>query len=1026
MKNAHRHIGSPWRGSAVLLAGLLLAGIASASASASVSPAVAAARPSEILRRYDHDVWRARDGLPGDQIPAIARTTDGYLWIGTDEGLARFDGQRFTPFGELARSALSVGGVASLLAGPDGSLWIGARSGRILLWKDGALSPVGPALGLKEPIRALCRSADGALWAGTAGAGVVRVFGGESRAVASANGLPDGGVVALQPAPDGGVWIATRRGLARWTHGSLSVFTRRDGLPDDQILSLGSDGAGGIWIGTIGGGLGRWTERGFEGLGGGDSDAALTALAAEEGGALWVGARGGGLTRYAGGGFESHLPRGVLMSDTVLALCVDSEHSVWVGTRGGGLHRFRPKTFATYDRDDGLPTNTVSAVLEDAAGDLWVGTRGNGSGDRGGLARLRRGVWTAYGIRDGLPAARVGSLFEDRKGTLWIGSAGGGLTKWENGRLVPVVPATDREPGNSGVLAIAQDRDGTLWWGTGRGTLWRLRDGRASAVRFADDGAPDRVFALLASADGTLWIGTSGGLFRRRGDSTRVFRRADGLPHDAVLAIHEDGAGILWIGTRGGLARLDGDRLASFRPREGLGDDAVFHVLEDAAGTLWLAGQSGVWRAARRELEDVAGGRARAVHAIHYGAADGIPDGACSGGSQPSAWRDREGRLWFATEGGVTVLDPSALVPAAPLAVHVDGVLADRRPLDPRRARVEPGTRLVSIHYAASSLLDPPSLRFRHRLEGFDRDWIDSGPDRTADYTNLPPGTYVFRVAVRAAPEGRWSEAAAPLALTVRPRYYQTTGFAALCAAAALTALWALHRIRLHQLRRRFGAVLEERARLARDVHDTLAQGFTAILLHLDSVSANLVRSPDAALHHLDRVRHTARRSLAEARRAVWDLRHRASERGSLAAALSEFASELQTASTRIDVRVRGPIRPLPEDVERELSSLAREAVTNAVHHARARMIRVAVRYARGAVHVVIRDDGRGFDPTVAPRGHFGLLGMRERTRRLRGRLRLRSHPGHGTVVSIRVPMGSEYSQLRRALAFPEAQRRPA
>jgi signal transduction histidine kinase len=493
-----------------------------------------------------------------------------------------------------------------------------------------------------------------------------------------------------------------------------------------------------------------------------------------------------------------------------------------------------------------------------------------------------------------------------------------------------------------------------------------------------------------------------------------------------VLALHEDGAGVLWIGTRRGLARLEGDRLASFGPPEGLRDGALFHVLEDGTGALWLAGVAGVSRVARRELEDVAAGRARSARVVHYGAAAGIPDGACSGGSQPSAWRDRHGRLWFATESGVAVLHPSAVRAGAPLAVHVDGVLADRRPLDPRGASVEPGTRLVSIHYATSSLLDPPSLRFRHRLDGFDRDWVDAGADRTADYTNLPPGTYAFRVAVRAAEE-TWSETAAPLVLTVRPRYYQTSAFAALCTAAAAAALWGLHRLRLHQLRRRFAAVLEERARLARDVHDTLAQGFTGILLHLDSVSANLARSPEAALHHLDRVRHTARRSLAEARQAIWDLRHRSSERGALAAALSDFAAQTQTESaTRVAVRTRGRVRPLPEDVERELASLAREAVTNAVRHARARTIRVAVCYARAAVHLVIRDDGRGFDPADAPPGHFGLLGMRERTRRLRGRLRLRSRPGHGTLISIRVPLGSEYSELRRALAFPETARRPA
>ncbi|MEP6993991.1 MAG: histidine kinase [Acidobacteriota bacterium] len=406
------------------------------------------------------------------------------------------------------------------------------------------------------------------------------------------------------------------------------------------------------------------------------------------------------------------------------------------------------------------------------------------------------------------------------------------------------------------------------------------------------------------------------------------------------------------------------------------------------------------------------------VHVTHYGAAAGIPNGTCSGGSQPAGWRDREGRLWFATEAGVTFIDPRIEAPRAPPSVRIENVLADQRPLNLKHVRLEPGTRLLSIQYTALSLLDPQSLRFRYRLQGFDRDWVDAGSRRTAEYMNLPPGSYQFRVAAGNG-DGTWNESPLRLALTVSPHFYQTFWFASLCAAAAIGLAWALHRMRLRQLRHRFDAVLQERARLARDVHDTLAQGFTAILLHLESVSATLSSSPEVARHHVDRVRQTARHSLAEARRAVWDLRRRSSKEGGLATALSDFvAGTTPPSKTSIQVRSRGTIRPIPDAVEEELERLGQEAITNALHHADASTIRVGIAYEREAIRLTVSDDGRGFDPTLAPlaRGHFGLLGMRERTQRVHGRLTLRSRSGRGTVVSIRVPLDSEIQRLRLAL----------
>ena len=974
--------------------------------------------PSEILRHYEHDSWRVRDGLPSDDVEAIVRTRDGYLWLGSDEGLVRFDGVRFARLEELSKTPARTGSVRSLLAGRDGSLWIGTHNGVLYRWIGGALSVYGPSRGFGHGIRALCEGADGSLWVGTWGGGVFRLARGTSDSFTTANGLPANDVFAIRQGPDGSVWIATWAGLARWKAGALTSYAKRDGLPTDKVFSLGADPGGEPWIGAIGG-LARWRDGRLEAFGAseGAPNAAFTAMAVEPDGMLWIGTKGGGLIRFSHGVFERGLSAGVLGSDIVLAMCRDGEGSIWVGTRGGGLHRFKPKVFTTYDQADGLPSNTVSAVLQDAAGDMWVGTRGNGSGDIGGLARLQNGTWTRYGMRQGLASNRVGSLFEDRQGTLWVGGAGGGLARVEKGRITRVFDS-DGEPGNNGVLAIAQDREGAIWFGTGRGALYRLQGGKRTPILLSEDRRPGRILSLLSARDGSVWIGTGGGLYRWK--DGRATADPGGLPHNPVLALYEDAGGILWLGTRGGgLGRRSRDGKVSFiTSREGLCGDVIFQILEDSSQNLWLSGPAGVCRVPKADLESVALARTRAVRAIRYGAAAGIPNGSCSGAAQPAGWRDRAGRLWFTTDAGVIVVDPLALAPSAPASVRVESVLADQRPLDPAAARLEPGTRHLSIRYTSLSLLDPMRLRFRYRLEGFDREWVDAGGRRTAEYMNLPAGSYRFRVAVGNG-DGVWNESGAGLTLTASPHFYQTPWFVTLCAAAVVGAAWGLHRIRLRQLRHQFNAVLAERARFARDVHDTLAQGFTAILLHLESVSATLSTAPEVARHHVDRVRQTARRSLVEARRSVWDLRRSASENGSLVAALADFAAEAKTRSPAVvEIRSRGPVRPISDDVEHELVRLAQEAVTNAMHHAGARAIRIGIIYHRDAIRLTVSDNGRGFEPSLEPAspGHFGLLGMRERTQRLRGRLTLRSRPGRGTVVSIRVPLDSEFHGLRRAL----------
>jgi signal transduction histidine kinase/sugar lactone lactonase YvrE len=542
-------------------------------------------------------------------------------------------------------------------------------------------------------------------------------------------------------------------------------------------------------------------------------------------GSLWVGTEDGGLTRIARDGHAStYTARDGLSNDIVLEILEDREGNLWAGTQDGGLNRFSDSRFVTWTAREGLAANIVWPVLGDREGGIWVGT------SNGGLSRLREGrVVASYDTGDGLPSNAVQALAEDRDGTLWVGTRGGGLARMRQGRL----SVLERPLPGPSVSALCAARDGGLWIGLRGGGVCRLEDGSLECFG-PEQGLPaPGIHHLLESRDGTLWVATNGGgLASLREGRFRTLTVQDGLSSDIVNSLHEDADGTLWVGTYGGgLNRLAAGRFRRYSTAEGLYDDAIFSILDDRRGNLWMSCNKGVFRVSRKELADLDRGLVASLHPVAYGVEDGMRNRECNGANQPAGWRASDGRLYFPTIEGLVSVDPRRLGErSAPPPVVLEQVVADGVPLPAGSDLVlGPGALDLEFGYTAPSFAAPGRVRFRYRLEGLDRDWVEAGNRRAAYYTRVPPGEYRF-VVTAANEDGAWNEGGASVGVRLRPRFHQTRSFALLGSlGVGLLALGA-HRLRVRRLRARERDLLRlvvERTRSLREEQEkTLAALF--------------------------------------------------------------------------------------------------------------------------------------------------------------------------------------------------------
>ncbi len=767
----------------------------------------AALDPRLAVTQYRRDTWTSREGLPQSSVEAIAQTPDGYLWLGTQEGLVLFDGVRFVVFDKATTPALRHNRVTALLAARDGSLWIGTEGGGVTRLLAGAFDHLD---GLPSPaVRALGEDASGAVWAGT-DAGLARFSVDRFAAGPTAEGLARRPVLALH-AGRGGLWVGLRDGAVRVD--AAGVTRLGGGLPQARVNALWEDLDGTLWLGG--------SDDLFVRRPGEEAVAPVTlarphphvtALCRDRDGVLWAGTDEGVL-RLGDALRHGAIAAQRLSNDRVQHILEDREGSLWIGTQDGGVTRLAQGRFTTWSAVEGLAADIAWPILGDRDGSLWIGTKS------GGVSHFRDGRFETYSTANGLAADSVQSLAQTPDGALWVGTRSAGLDRIEGGRFSHY-GAKQGIVGDS-VSVLATTRAGRLWVATRSGGLCYMDAGRCVPWSPGTPSLVDvAIYSIVESRDGSLWIGTNGaGLLRLSPDGQRrAYTTRDGLSADIVNIVHEDAEGTLWVGTYGGgLNRLRGDHFTSYTTSQGLYDDAIFSILEDSRGRLWMSCNKGVFRVDKQELDDLDRGVVTRLHPVAYGVEDGMKDRECNGANFPPAWKDPHGRLWFPTIQGVASVDPEKLpVNSIPIEVNLEQVVVDGRSAA-RSGEVvlAPGARNVEFHYAAPSFVVPGRVRYRYRLEGLDPDWVDAGARRVAYYSRLPPGHFRFRVAA-ANEDGVWNEEGTTLAVRLLPRLYQTPWFAAACAAVLGAAVWSGDRLRTRRRAAREAALeslVEERTR---------------------------------------------------------------------------------------------------------------------------------------------------------------------------------------------------------------------
>jgi signal transduction histidine kinase/ligand-binding sensor domain-containing protein/CheY-like chemotaxis protein/HPt (histidine-containing phosphotransfer) domain-containing protein len=767
--------------------------------------------PALQTTQYVRENWQIPDGLPQSSAQAVARTPDGYLWIGTQEGLARFDGVRFVVFDDGTGAAIPNKHIAVLHVALDGRLWVGTRAGLAVLEGGRFRIYDGVAALAHAYVRAITEDRTGHLWVGTE-SGLVEIDHDRIRTFGVADGLGDATIRTLLADRHGAVWVATASGgLYRRDAEAFTRVPLGAESSTDPVTAMHEDADGVLWFGTATGALFRRDNGTLEAVASsGQLGTVVRAITHDRDGNLWIATRGAGLVRYRDGKFSA-LEADLFARSDLRALLEDDEGSLWIGSYGGGLLRLRDPKIATFGEPEGLAGKLTWSIAPSRGGGLWIGTDA-------GLSRYAGGRFQHYAGPRGHEGVRVRAVLEDRSGALWAGTDGAGAYRLDGGAMT----VFNRASGLSGdsVLAIAEDRSGRIWIGTNVG-LDRIADGKVSSVQSLLQAAGPMAISLIhEDRRGAVWVASEAhGLFIIEEHGTRHLGLEDGLPSDWVIAIHEDERGLVWLGTTDGLALWDGHKVTSFARFGGALRETILQVLEDDRHQLWMTTNKGLISVARAGLDALARGGA-ALPAIRlYDAADGLRSAEFDGGNTHAGCRTPDGLLWFPGILGIARVDPVHVTAnRLPPPVRIEQLVTDGAPQAVIEGmQIRPGAQQWEFHYTGLSLMVPKRSQFRYRLEGLDKDWVEAGTRRTAYYTGLAPGTYTFRVTA-SNNDGVWSPRGASMRFTLLPHFYQTLWFRMLCAAAVLLAAGGWYRLRIGRLRRLAGALTEQVAQRTRDL----------------------------------------------------------------------------------------------------------------------------------------------------------------------------------------------------------------
>jgi ligand-binding sensor domain-containing protein len=954
--------------------------------------------PTRRISQYVHDKWGEDKGFVGGRIYAIGQSADGYLWIGTERGLVRFDGSNFTLIQRSLPNSPPMSPVRGLVTDASGNLWIRLEGASMLIYHDGKFEDPYARFDLQDIIfTATVSDYEGRIILSGLGDRTFRYEDGRLETIVSAEQNP-GIVISLAATRDQSIWLGTQdNGLFRLSQGHISKVAQE--LKDSKINALLPADTGGLWIGT---------DNGIH---------------------LW---EGGVLATL-------NLPSS-LRHLQILSLARDHDQNVWIGTNHG-IVRITPSGAVSLDQLN--PGFEVTAIYEDLDGDIWFG------GSRG-LERLRNGMLTTFSTSDGLPSGGIGSVDADSTGRIWFAPLSGGLYWMKEERVGHItVDGLDddvvysigsgdgevcvgRQHGGLTVLtgrgdsftartytqadglaqnsvySVHRDRDGTIWAGTVSAGVSRLNGGKFTNYSDSSGLPSNAVNSIIEGFDGTTWLATPSGLASFANGHWTTHTANDGLPSSNVRTIFEDTKHVLWTATSGGLAYISSGKIkVPLRLPEALREQ-IFGVAEDGMGSLWFTTSDHILRVNQDRL---LGDSLSDTDVQTYGMADGL-QGMEGAGRDGSLVADSQGRIWISRKSGLSMADPIVISKnSVPVAVRIESMSAGGSQINAKNPiKIPSGIRSITLNYGSTNLAKPERIRFRYKLDGSDQGWSDPVASRQVVYKNLGPGTYLFRI-VASNSVGLWNGPETSVPFVIEPAFWQTWWFRVACLAGCCLMILAIYRLHIHQLTKRlnvgFQERLAERTRIAQELHDTLLQGVLSASLQLD-VAEDQLPEDSAAKPLLKRVLQLMGTVTEEGRNALRGLRTTEPSSQSLETAFSRLRQEFPVdGKTDYRVIVDSATRPMRPLIRDEVYRIGREALLNAFKHAHANRIEVEVEYASRHLRVLVRDDGRGINPQVLHsglEGHWGLDGIRERSKRIGADLRLRSRIGAGTEVDLTVP----------------------
>ena len=952
--------------------------------------------------QYGYEVWNVDNGMPENEIRGITQTPDGYLWLATFNGLARFDGVHLTVFNRETPGLLS-NQFGTMLQGRGGDLWLDSVDRGLVRYHNGVFRFYGRQDGVPADIvNGLTGDNHGNVWVLTGGR-IIHWDEGSSRffdVSPQSASLP----YRMLLWDSGGFWVRQGDRVHCFSAGHFKDYTLPKQVQHNALWGAALDQSGTLWLETMDGRRARITADDVSYMIEPRTGENVTAgTTYNKSLIMHVGAR---LKRTFSFTSANHV-----VSVTPWHFYEDKQGNLWIGTQEEGLYRLQKQSIVSYSKEQGLVDRDTYAIYQDRSGAMWIGAWHTG------LSRFADGKFTNYTMADGLPDELVTALLQDREGRFWAGTHGG-LSRLDHGRFhrvsEPVLPE------EAVVQAICETRDGTLWFGTRQG-LARYKNGVTTLLTDKDGLAGDDVHAVMEASNGDLWVGSYGGLTRLHNGQ---FQRWTNLTSRNIWSIYEDADHVLWIGTYdGGLLRYQNGKFTTYSRNDGLFDNGAFQILEDSHGYFWISCSRGVYRVSKRELNAFAAGELRKVTSTAYGKIDGMLSNECNGGVWPGGVRTRDGRLWFPTRQGVSVIDPAAVTPdRVPPSVMIESLLVDNvaksasGPL-----RIPPGKPDLEISYTAPNFINAAQTHFKYKLDGLDTDWVEAGGRRTAYYSHLPPGDYVFNV-IAGNSDGAWNEQGKTLAITVLEPFYRTRWFGTLMLAALGCLVAMAWRFRVSQLkqaqavqqafsRQLIASQEAERKRIAAEMHDSLGQrlvvikNLTVLLLRLKKKAAAV----EVEEQTIAEISDEAAAAIEETRAISYNLRPFQLDRLGLTKAIEAMIRTTGAASgIGFTTELDNIDDFFPEDLRINFYRIVQESLGNMMKHSQATTAAVRTKRSPENLTLTIEDDGLGFNSaerTTNPSGSgFGLTGMVERARLLGGEFKVRSTPGRGTTVTVEIP----------------------